>query len=303
MDRPSLKADLHVHSYHSGYAGHLPFFKSRDSYSTPEEIYRQAKKRGMDLVTITDHNSIDGCLEFLNKHPDTSDFIIGEEIECSFPDAPIRLHVGALGINEQIHREVHKLRENVFDVARFLSQEGVFFTLNHLFHFFRGQIPVGSYLERLLPHFPAVEVRNGMMLRCQNEFISRIIDSYEREGPRIGRVAGSDAHVLARVGHTYTEAPGRTREDFLASLPRGEPRGLHGSTTSLIFEIYGVIFNYWGSLLGLRRFDRGPQERILGTGFSLLSLPFQFAPLAVAISHAAHESLRVARWRREWDPR
>lgn len=90
---PSLKAGLHVHSYYSGYAGHLPIFKCRDSYSTPEEIYRQAKKRGMDLVTITDHNSIDGCLEFLNRHPDVSDFFIGEEVDCIFPDSPIRLHV------------------------------------------------------------------------------------------------------------------------------------------------------------------------------------------------------------------
>jgi predicted metal-dependent phosphoesterase TrpH len=302
MEYPSLKADLHVHSYHSGYATHLPFFKSRDSYSTPEEIYRQAKTRGMDLVTITDHNSIDGCLEFLDRHSDVPDFFMGEEIECAVPDSPIKLHLGALGINERIHREIQPLRDNVFDVTGYLKREEVAFTLNHMFHFFRGQITVRSYLEKLLHLFPAVEVRNGMMLRCQNELISQILDTFESRGLRFGRVSGSDAHVLGRVGKTYTEVPGRNREEFLANIRSARPCGKHGSAVSLVIEIYGVIFNYWGSLLGFRRDELSNLERIMGIGFSLMSLPFQVAPLAVALSHAAGESIRVDKWRREWIP-
>ena len=41
-----LRADLHVHSYHSGYAGHLKFLRSRDCYSAPEAVYRAAVVRG-----------------------------------------------------------------------------------------------------------------------------------------------------------------------------------------------------------------------------------------------------------------
>src|SRR4051812_22127943 len=50
-----LRADLHVHSYHSGYAGRKNVLRARDCYSAPEAVYRTAKRRGMDLVTITDH--------------------------------------------------------------------------------------------------------------------------------------------------------------------------------------------------------------------------------------------------------
>jgi len=296
-----LKADLHVHSYHSGYAKQLPFFRSRECYSTPEEIYRVAKARGMDLVTITDHNTIAGCLELLERRPDAADFIIGEEIECRFPDAPIVVHVGALGMNERIHGEVQPLRGNIFEAVEYLKDNGVAIIINHLFHFFRGQIPLRSYLTNLLPLFPAVEVLNGMMHRRQNELISRIVVASEGErGSPIGRVAGSDAHILGRIGKTYPEVPGHDRRDFLENLRRGRAVGRSGTAATLAREIYGVIFNYWGSLFGLRRDELDRSQRLLGIGFSVLSIPFQAAPLVVAIKGKLGESARVARWEREW---
>jgi predicted metal-dependent phosphoesterase TrpH len=293
-----LKADLHVHSYHSGYAKHLPFFRTRDSYSTPEEIYRQAKSRGMDLVTITDHNSIDGCLEFLERFPDAPDFFIGEEIDCALPDTSITVHVGALGIDEIIHREVQSFRDNVFEVTDYLRHKGVAFTLNHPFHFFRDQIKFRTYLDELIPRFPAVEVRNGTMLRCHNDLVSEIVERYRRRDLSVGRVGGSDAHILSRVGMTYTEVPARNRDEFLAQIRCGRARGRHGSTATLAAEIYGVIFNYWGSLLGLRGKKLELAERLSGIGYSLLSIPFQAAPIVVAVAQKRDESVRVARWRR-----
>ena len=94
-DRRTLRADLHLHSYHSGHAGHLRFLRARDCYSEPGAVYAAAKARGMDVVTITDHDSVDGCLEFLERHPDTADFLISEEIECRFPDVDLKAHIGA----------------------------------------------------------------------------------------------------------------------------------------------------------------------------------------------------------------
>ena len=68
--QPYLKADLHCHSYFSGKTDHVTALEPMDCYSSPERVYRLAKARGMDIVTITDHDSIDGCLHFLNKHPE-----------------------------------------------------------------------------------------------------------------------------------------------------------------------------------------------------------------------------------------
>ena len=47
-----MRADLHVHSYHSGYASHLRFLRARDCYSEPEAVYRVAKARGMDCRDV-----------------------------------------------------------------------------------------------------------------------------------------------------------------------------------------------------------------------------------------------------------
>ena len=59
------RADMHVHSTASELSKlgiqrslHLP-----ECATPPEEVYRLAKRRGMDFVTITDHDTIAGALE------------------------------------------------------------------------------------------------------------------------------------------------------------------------------------------------------------------------------------------------
>lgn len=304
-----LRADLHVHSYHSGYARHLAFLRTRDCYSAPDAVYRTAKARGMDLVTITDHDSIDGCLEFLERHPDAPDFFISEEIECRFPArrgrsasaGGLKAHIGAYGIDERIHREIQPLRSNVYEAAAFLRQEGVFFALNHLFFFFNQQMPLREYLEAVVPLFPGFEVRNGAMLREHNTLIEAIVR--ERPAPAAAFIGGSDAHTLGTIGMTYTEAPGRTRDEYLDSLRAGRSStgGRHGGTLRVAREIYGVVFRYWASLVGLERQDLGWGRRTLGLAFSGVSLPAEFMPLLVAARQKRRERERIARYRREWE--
>ena len=167
-----MRADLHVHSWHSTQSGSLRFLRSRDCYSDPVDVYRTARARGMDLVTITDHDSIDGCLELLDRCPDLEDFIIGEEVSCRFPDGDIEVHLGVYGMTEALHRELQPLRGNVFDVIACLRAHDVFFALNHLLHFYRGQAPLASYL-RLALEVPALEARNGAMLPEHNTLIEQ----------------------------------------------------------------------------------------------------------------------------------
>ncbi len=298
-----LRADLHVHSFHSGFTATMRPFRSRDCYSEPEAVYRAARARGMDLVVITDHDSIDGCLELLDRHPGATDIVMGEEIECRVPGIGVRLHLGALGLTERQHRDVQPLRGNVFEAAAFLRAGGVALVLHHPFHFFRGEATVRDYLEPLLSLVHAVEVRNGTMAEAHNNLAAELTASWRVRRPlaRLGETGGSDAHVLAHVGNAFTEAPGRTREEFLKSLKRGESRGrgLHGTYGRLAYEIYGVIVNYWGSLVGLRRSGLTAGQRAQGIIGSLISLPFQFSPLIVTAALRRGERRRVEQWRRE----
>ena len=298
-----LRADLHVHSYHSGYTGHFQFLRTRDCYSSPEAVYRVAKSRGMDVVTITDHDSIDGCLEFLDRHPDAPDFIMGEEIECTFPDAPLKMHLGVYGITERIHRDIQPLRRNVFEAVAYLRQQNVLFVLNHLFHFYHGQIDLARYLRDLAWIMPALEVQNGTMLPRHNQLIAEIAHQLGRDRgqPFIG-VGGSDSHTLRGIGSTYTQALGPTRETFLANIRAGActTGGQHGSTGRVAREIYGVIGNHVLAILGLGRHDLTPARRAVGFGFGIVSLPIQIYPLIAAFMEKSREARRVKRWSQEW---
>jgi predicted metal-dependent phosphoesterase TrpH len=292
-----LRADLHVHTWASTVNGNVPFLKSRDCYSAPWDVYRVAKARGMDLVAITDHDSIDGALELLDRMPDAGDVIVGEEVSCRFPDGNIEVHLGVYGMTEPLHRDLQPLRGNVFEVTAFLRAHGLFFSLNHLLHFYRGQTPLDSYL-RLLDEVPALEARNGTMVRAHNELVEQI--AAHRRGAGQGRLAtigGSDAHTLRRVGRTWTEAPGATREEFMASLHRGlgKPGGEHGGTSAVAGDAYVVIAAYIGSLCGIGVVDHSVARRACYLAFSIASLPFQFLPVAIAAAVKLRELREVGR--------
>jgi len=298
-----MRADLHVHSWHSGYASHMRFLRARDCYSDPEAVYRVAKARGMDLVTITDHDSIGGCLEFLDRHPDAGDFFISEEIECLVPGLPLKVHIGAYDIDERIHRDVQPLRQSVFETAAYLRQQGVFFTLNHLFFFLKGQMAPGDYLAALLPLFSAFEVRNGTMLEAHNTLIEEIVGARRAAGHTAIAVGGSDSHTLSGIGTTYTEAPGRTRAEYLQNLRAGLTHvgGRHGGTLRVMREIYGVVGCYWASLAGVGRQELPWRRRAIGLGFSALSMPAEFTPAVIAIRGKMDERRRVAAFRGDWE--
>jgi predicted metal-dependent phosphoesterase TrpH len=296
-----MRADLHVHSWHSTESGTLKFLRSHDCYSDPVDVYRTARARGMDLVTITDHDSIEGCLELLDRCPDVENFVIGEEVSCRFPDGEIEVHFGVYGLSEALHRELQPLRGNVFDVIACLRAHGVFFTLNHLLHFYRGQASVASYL-RLALEVPALEARNGAMLAEHNV----LIEQYARTAsPGWGIVGGSDAHTLRRIGRTWTEVPGvTTTEGFMAGLRegRGRPGGAHGSAPVIAMEIYGVVARYMASLAGYGPCAQALPRRLACLAFSAASLPFQFIPFVTALHGKARERSAVAEVLRELGP-
>jgi predicted metal-dependent phosphoesterase TrpH len=266
----------------------LPFFRSRDCYSDPFDVYAVAKRRGMHVVTITDHDSIDGCLEFLSRHPDAPDFLAGEEVSCWVPDTDLQIHLGVYGTTETVHADLQPLRRNAFEVMAYLRAHGVFFALNHPFFFFRHQIPLADYL-RLLAGAPAVEVRNGSMLRRHNTLVA---DLWTGLGGTAAPVtAGSDAHTLRRIGRTWTEAPGSTAAEFLASLRAGAgcAQGDHGGSRTIAGDAYGVMARYAASVFGYGPRDHAGWHRLMCAACIVASPPAQFLPAAIAMMGKAAE--------------
>jgi len=292
---PMARADLHVHSSYSRVNGNMPFLRSRDSYSSPMALYRTARKRGMDIVTITDHDSIDGCLELLEKLPGATDILVGEEVSCRFHDADIEVHLGVYGMTEALHRELQPLRGNVFDAIALLKRSGVFFAFNHLMHFYRGQVGLDEYF-RLLSLVPAVEVRNGTMLPSHNRLVEDILARRTAAGQPLAVVAGSDAHTLRRVGRTWTAAPGRTAAEFLESLRAGlgTAGGDHGGPAVVAGDAYGVVARYAASVFGFGPRDHSGWHRVLCGLCVAASVPIQFLPALIPVigKHAERRTVK-----------
>jgi predicted metal-dependent phosphoesterase TrpH len=291
-----LRADMHVHTCYSRHNDNIACLGARDCYSRPEAVYATARARGMDLVAITDHDTIDGALALLERLPNASDIIVGEEVSCWFPDGGPQVHFGVYGMTEALHREIQPLRRNAFEVAARLQAADVLFALNHLVHFYDPRQPLDDYL-RLLDIVPAIEVRNGTMVPPHNRLVEQIGHAWSRPARRAGlaAVAGSDAHTLRRVGTTWTEAPGRNREEFLYSVRSGlgRPGGRDGGARVVSGDAYGVIRGYIASLVGFEPRDHHGWRRTACLSFALASLPFQFIPLAIATTGKTRERRKV----------
>jgi predicted metal-dependent phosphoesterase TrpH len=96
-----MRCDLHVHTMHSGMAD-FPGFGAvcRESYNHPVALYLRLKSLGMDLVTVTDHDSIDAAEALRGRR----DFFLSEEVSCVLPGGG-RFHVGVYDLREHHHAE------------------------------------------------------------------------------------------------------------------------------------------------------------------------------------------------------
>lgn len=300
MSERLFKADLHVHSYHSGQAKHLRILRPRDCYSAPLDVYRTAKKRGMDLVTITDHDSIDGCLEVLTRYPHLDDFIISEEVTAYIPQFHRAIHIGVFNITEAQHREIQRLRGQAAELLNYLEQENLLFALNHLFHDFEGFAYVRDYVRHLIPRFRVIETRNGAMQREHNQLVTHLLDFFANGERRYGTVAGSDSHTLRRIGTTYTASPARTKEEFLDDIRHGRAfvGGRHADHWALAADIYGVVLRYYPSVIRNRHRDYAFWTRLKNILVSFSLSPLLFVPYFIALRHTHRERQRLRQiWR------
>src|SRR4051794_17573571 len=98
------RADLHCHSDASNKTAEvvLNAISCPECYSAPADVYAQARRRAMDFVTITDHDTIDG-IERIEK---LEAVISGEEVTCWFPEDQCKLHLLIFGLNPQQHEDL-----------------------------------------------------------------------------------------------------------------------------------------------------------------------------------------------------
>jgi predicted metal-dependent phosphoesterase TrpH len=204
----------------------------RESYNDPLAVYDKLKRIGMDLVTITDHDSID-AVECLRSRPD---FFLSEEVTCILPSG-CELHIGVYDITERDHIELQRRRHDFESLFAWLIDNDLFFSANHVFSCLTGRRHAGDF-ELFETAFPALETHNGHMPGTINACAARLADLSAR-----AEVGGSDAHAMASVGCAWTTVPGaRNRQEYLAGLRRGlgRVRGDHGSIYKLTRDVISI---------------------------------------------------------------
>jgi predicted metal-dependent phosphoesterase TrpH len=207
-----MKCDLHVHTIHSGMCT-VPVARRfcRESYNSPEAVYEKLKRVGMDVVTITDHDSIDAA-ECLRKYPD---FFLSEEVTCTLPSGT-EAHVAVYDICERQHIQLQRKRNDFPALLAFLREQNLFFGVNHVFSGLTGRRD-GSDFDLFESAFPGWEVRNGAMIGRSNQCAAELAFLLGK-----APTAGSDAHTMRGVGSVYTSvASARTRQEFLDGLRNG----------------------------------------------------------------------------------
>jgi hypothetical protein len=173
----------------------------------------------MDLVTLTDHDSIEGA-EKLRRHPD---FFVSEEVTCRMPSGTF-IHMGVYDLTERQHIEVQRRRNDLLSLLAYLSEARLFFSVNHMFSALTGR----RYLDDFTwfeEYFPAFEILNGQMSLFHNRQARQHAESQGKVG-----LGGSDAHVIASLAASYTEVPrARSKSEFFSALRAGSGIAAGGS--------------------------------------------------------------------------
>ncbi len=274
-----MQIDIHVHSKHSKRPSQwiLKRMGCPECFTEPLKIYQIAKNRGMSHVTIADHNTIDGALEIAHL-PDT---FVSEEITTYFPDNGCKVHVLALNINEAQHRDIQKLRNNIYDLAGYLRDQDIMNIVAHPLYAINDRLTM-DHFEQMLLLFQNFEL-NGARNDRENQCLKSVVQTLTKEkilmladvhdqAPIYDRPCekrlwgGSDDHSSLNITRTHTritgvEDPRRIKQSTKAST---EVVSVPATALTMGHNLYGIAYQFYRSKFNIGRYaDKDELMRFL----------------------------------------
>ena len=188
-----MKFDLHIHSKYSG-----------DSKSETHDIIKTAEKRGMDGISILDHNSIKG---YEKAQKVDTDLIIVPGIEVSTPDG----HIIAMGLREEIGKQA-----SISEAIDRIRERGALAIAAHPYRFWSG---VGEK-NILKNEWDGIDGQNGRGWGFRNRQARALA---EKMGVPV--IGGSDSHRLKTIGKAFTMiGEADTWEDVIQKIEKGKTK-------------------------------------------------------------------------------
>jgi glycosyltransferase involved in cell wall biosynthesis len=254
------RADLHIHTRHSLRSPEwlLRRLEVPASVSDPKELRAKLRRAGMDFVTFTDDDTIDGCLEIAGQ-PGT---FLSESVTTTFPEDGVRVSLLVWGITELQHREIQQLRPNIYELQQYLAQAGIAHGVAMPLQGLADKLRPGHLmrLALLFRHFEGINGRSiGLLSTVTRHLFDLTPADIERFSSMTGLrpthadpwkkvwFGGSDDHGGTIPAGAFTETPSASDvPDFLAHLREGrcEARGSSGTPLRAALDTYQVAFSH-----------------------------------------------------------
>lgn len=173
-----MKYDLHNHTHYSSC-----------SNLKPEILLKLVKKKGMDGIAVTDHNTIKGALKVkkLNKDKDF-EVIVGEEVDTNYGDV----------LTYYLQKEIKS--HDFFSVVDEVKKQNGLIIIPHPFRLSINPKHKFKYpIKKLKSKIDAIECFNARMLPGNNEKAQELAKKFDIPG-----TGGSDAHFWFEIGRAYT---------------------------------------------------------------------------------------------------
>lgn len=218
-----LKMDSHIHSEYSP-----------DSNSKIDDILKVARSRNIDVIAISDHNTVDGTKEVLKKTRNT-DILAIPSIEISSTHG----HILGFGCEENISRDLSP--EDTIDRIHDLGGLAI---IPHPYCFYRhGLLCKSDYMDLKID---AIETKNARFIvgYCNNKAKKLSINE------NIPGLGASDSHYWKFVGDCYSMIEcEKDIDSVLKAIKKGKLEAQGKGTSNIQLSKYLFEKNF------LKKFD------------------------------------------------
>lgn len=195
-----MKIDTHIHTHYSW-----------DCLTKLEEVRKKCLKKGI-IPCITDHNTIQGALEYRKKYGEDS-CIIGEEVTTKQGE------VIGLFVKKEVkpHLDVNTTVEK-------LKKQGALIIIPHPFDRLRKKkldYDINKLNKKHKIDF--IEVFNSRTFFDLDNRKALLFTQKNKKKENYFAIVGSDGHTIYEIGNSYIEFPGtkfniNKKEDFLKNF-------------------------------------------------------------------------------------
>ena len=186
-----ITVETHCHTYYS-----------KDCLMNPRRLIEVCRKRGIDRLCVTDHNTCEGAFEMASLAPD-----------LIIPGVEIMTTQGELLVLFVEHEVPYGL--NPMDTIERFRAQGAVISVSHPFDYHRNGSWCESDLRLIAPYVDAIETFNS---RSINTRMNKRASLLAHELGLLATV-GSDAHTYSEVGKStiYMKAY-EDRDEFVTNL-------------------------------------------------------------------------------------